>query len=72
MSTQRTVVWLNGCEEEVRLLTVPYRGYAYLTRDGRMVARGRTDAEAYEQLARYTPHGTTMAIGAGAQQRPYS
>lgn len=53
MNQQNSIkLFLNGCEEEVRLLSVPHRGYAYLTRDGRMVARGTTDTEAYENLTR--------------------
>ncbi len=53
---------LDGYEEEVRLISAPHRdGYVYATRDGRVVARGATDAEAYEQLTRLTAPASTQA-----------
>lgn len=56
MNEQRAaVLFLDGCVEEVRLLSIPHRhGYVYSTRDGRVVARGTSAEEAYEQLARLT------------------
>lgn len=46
------VLFVDGAEEEVRLLSVPHRGYAYTTRDGRIVARGSSYDDAYAQLTR--------------------
>ncbi len=63
MSTHRAVILsLNGHQEEVRLISAPHRdGYVYATRDGRVMARGATDEEAYEQLTRVASPVSTQS-----------
>ena len=63
------VLFVDGTEEEVRLLSVPHRGYAYATRDGRIVARGLTDTDAYAQLTRLAAEQFNGAVPAAAQQQ---
>ncbi len=62
MSTHRAIMLsLNGQEEEVRLISAPHRdGYVYATRDGRVMARGATDVEAFAQLTRLAAPASTQ------------
>lgn len=78
MNDKRAVVlFVDGCEEEVRLISVPHRdGYAYVTRDGRVVACGKTGAEAYRQLPQASEqislHVRANANGGGTPHASYS